>query len=177
MQGRTRSKHVGEWVGIFIAAVLAALLIKAYVAQTFWIPSASMEQTLLINDRVLVNKLSYRVGSVERGDVVVFKRPAGQSDQEIEDLIKRVIAVPGETIEAKDGVVFVNGEALVEPYLQPGVRTVDLPRRSVPEGTLFVMGDNRGNSHDSRRFGPIDRSTVVGKASYRIWPISRVSTL
>ena len=136
-----------------------------------------MEKTLLINDRVLVNKLSYRVGDVHRGDIVVFKRPPKEVDTSITDLIKRVVGLPGETIESRNGVVYINGQALSEPYLQPGMPTTELPPTKVPAGHYFVMGDNRTNSFDSRRFDAIDKSLLVGKAEFRIWPVDRIAGL
>jgi signal peptidase I len=167
----------GEWLGILIGALVLAVVIKTFVAQTFYIPSPSMEKTLLVDDRVLVNKLAYRVGDVHRGDVVVFKRPPKETDTSIKDLIKRVVGLPGETIESRSGVVYINGVALSEPYLQPGMPTNDLPPTVVPADSYFVMGDNRTNSFDSRRFDPIDESYLVGRAEARIWPLNRLSGL
>jgi len=167
----------GEWLGILIGALVLAIVIKTFVAQTFYIPSPSMEKTLLVNDRVLVNKLAYRVGDVHRGDIVVFKRPPKEVDTSITDLIKRVVGLPGETIEARNGVVYINGKALSEPYLQPGMPTNDLPPTVVPTGHYFVMGDNRTNSFDSRRFDAIDESYLVGRAEFRIWPFGRLAGL
>jgi signal peptidase I len=167
----------GEWLGILIGALVLAVVIKTFVAQTFYIPSPSMEKTLLVDDRVLVNKLAYKVGNVHRGDVVVFKRPPKETDTSIKDLIKRVVGLPGETIESRSGVVYINGEALSEPYLQPGMPTNELPPTVVPQGHFFVMGDNRTNSFDSRRFDPIDEDLLVGRAEARIWPLSRIDGL
>src|SRR5581483_8390249 len=125
------------------AALLVALVIKTYLVQAFYIPSSSMEQTLLIRDRVLVNKLSYDLHPIHHGDIVVFKRPPNEGGgPEIQDLIKRVIGVPGDTIESRDGHVFVNGTELNEPYTR-GLMTDNLPRQVVPAGRYFVMGDNR----------------------------------
>lgn len=167
----------GEWLGILVGALVLAVVIKTFVAQTFYIPSPSMERTLLVDDRVLVNKLAYRVGDVHRGDVVVFKRPPKETDTTINDLIKRVVGLPGETIESRHGVVYINSEALSEDYLQPGMPTDNLPPTKIPEGTYFVMGDNRTNSFDSRKFDPIKEDLLVGRAEARIWPLSRLSGL
>jgi signal peptidase I len=174
---RPRRQGIGEWVGIVVAALLLAFLIKTFVMQTFFIPSGSMEHTLEINDRLLVNKLAYDFGSIHHGDIVVFKRPPGETDQSITDLIKRVIALPGDTIESRNGLVYVNGEPVAEPYLATGMPTNNLPPTKIPEGKIFVMGDNRTNSTDSRVFGPIDKDLVIGKASFRIWPPSRVGSI
>src|SRR5206468_8605748 len=121
-------------------------------------------------DRVLVNKLSYKVHDVHRGDVVVFERPPGQPANAIKDLIKRVVGLPGDEIEAKNGVVYIDGKKLDEKYLVDGVTTNNLPKQEVPSGHVFVMGDNRSDSADSRVFGPIDEDTIVGRAFIRVWP-------
>ena len=166
-----------EWLAIIAAALLVAFVIKTYLVQAFYIPSGSMEQTLNIGDRVLVNKVSYHMHDVHRGDIVVFERPPNEGGSaEIKDLIKRVIGLPGDTIEARDGVVYINDQPLTEPYVH-GQATDNLSRRVVPQGRYFVMGDNRGNSKDSRVFGPIPRSIIVGRAFIRIWPITRIHLL
>jgi signal peptidase I len=174
---RVNANLIGEWVGILLAAFLASLLIKTYVVQTFWIPSASMENTLLINDHLLVNKLAYKIGSVKRGDIVVFKRPPGETDKSIDDLIKRVIGLPGDTVQETNGVVYVNGNQLAEPYTLPDRPTASFPATKVPPGMYWVMGDNRSNSSDSRVFGTISKSLIVGKADFRVWPLSRIGTV
>jgi signal peptidase I len=169
-----------EWLGVIGGGIAIALLVEAFLIQAFWIPSPSMEPTLDVGDRVLVNKLSYKLHDVHRGDVVVFERPPGAStgeDGEIKDLIKRVIAVEGDTIEAKQGVVYVNGERLDEGYLEPGTPTTELPRETIPVDQVFVMGDNRTNSEDSRVFGPIDVDDIVGRAFIRVLPITDIGWL
>jgi len=160
-------------VFVVVAAVLTALVLRTVVVEAFSIPSASMERTLLIGDRVLVNKLSYRLHDVHRGDVVVFKRPPGEGTAAIKDLIKRVIALPGETVDARDGRIHINGKVLEEPYLERGTTTVMAGAEVVPPGRLWVMGDNRGNSKDSRFFKSIPESSIVGRAFVRIWPPAR----
>ncbi len=169
-EGEHPLRSVLEWLAVVIGALVAALLIKVFLFQAFFIPSESMLPTLEVGDRVLVNKLAYSVGDVERGDVVVFHKPASLPVSDVNEFIKRVIGLPGDTIEGRDGVVFVNGELLDEPYLPPGVIT-DTFARTVPDGQLFVMGDNRNNSQDSRSFGTIDADTVVGEAFVRVWPL------
>jgi signal peptidase I len=169
-----------EWLGVIGGGIAIALLVEAFLIQAFWIPSPSMEPTLDVGDRVLVNKLSYKFHDVNRGDVVVFDRPSGAStgeNGEIKDLIKRVIAVEGDTIEAKQGNVFVNGEQIDEDYLEPGTPTDNLPLTTIPEGQVFVMGDNRTNSEDSRIFGPIDEDAIVGRAFIRVLPITDIGWL
>jgi signal peptidase I len=166
-----------EWVAIVVAALAVALLVKTFLIQAFFIPSLSMFPTLDEGDRVLVNKLSYDLHDVNRGDMVVFDRPEGSPESDIKDLIKRVVGLPGETIEARDGVVYIDGDRLEEPYLEDGVRTDNLPPTEVPDGYVFVMGDNRAGSADSRVFGPIEEDTIVGRAFIRVWPLPDISLL
>lgn len=178
--GPSPLRNALEWTAVIVGAVLIALLVRNFVVQSFKIPSGSMQPTLIEGDRVLVNRLSYRLHDINRGDVVVFSRPdtAPASPGEPEDLIKRVIALPGETVEAHDGKVYVDHKALDEPYLLDGTTTTNLDEPvKVPEGELFVMGDNRGNSSDSRFIGPIPEDSVVGRAFAIIWPPSRFSGL
>jgi signal peptidase I len=166
-------------VAVIGGGIVIALVIEAFFIQAFWIPSPSMVPTLQVGDRVLVNKLSYRFGEVHRGDVVVFERPEGVGgDESIKDLIKRVIAVGGDTVEARNGLVYVNGDRVDESgYLEPGTPTDNLPPTEVPEGHVFVMGDNRTNSQDSREFGTIDEDTIVGRAFIRVLPLSNIGWL
>jgi signal peptidase I len=198
-------KHKPFWRELPVLIVIAfaiALLLKSFVLQAFFIPSASMEQTLMVGDRVLVEKISYRFSEPDHGDVVVFEREFGPQEEETEDddsvfekigdsfrslfgfpveghqdFIKRVIGVGGDTVEGRDGVVFVNGEEIDEPYLQDGTETSSFGPVDVPEGFIFVMGDNRSNSEDSRSIGPVDVDTVVGRAFILIWPPSDFGTL
>lgn len=184
---------------LVVIAFAAALLVKTFALQAFYIPSASMEPTLTNGDRVLVEKIGYRLGSPERGDVVVFEREVSivpeDDDSFVEDIvdgirslfgfptegtqdfIKRVMAVSGDTIEGRDGAVYVNGEAIEEPYLPEGTQTADFPLYPVPQGEIFVMGDNRGNSDDSRSSGGIPESDIVGRAFVLIWPPGDMSGL
>lgn len=171
-------RNTVEWVAIVVAALLAAILIKTYVVQAFYIPSGSMEHTLDIGDRVLVNKLSYRLHDLHRGDIVVFERPAAEAgDDAIKDLIKRVVALPGETVEGRDGRVFVGGRQLGEPYLPDTIVTTAFQPQHVPPGHVWVMGDNRASSKDSRFFGSIPESLIVGRAFVRVWPLSTARLL
>ena len=173
---RSRNRAILEWVLAIGLAIGAAFFIKTFLVQAFVIPSGSMEHTLEINDRVLVSKFAYRISDVGRGDVIVFKNPK-RLPGEPAQLIKRVAATEGDVIEAVDGRVQVNGQFVDEPYLAPGTMTRDLPRQTVPAGTVFVLGDNRTNSKDSRFIGPIEVDTVVGKAFFRIWPLNRLGRL
>ena len=167
-----------EWVAIIAGALVVAFVVKTFLIQAFYIPSPSMEDTLMVGDRVLVNKLSYRLHDVNRGDIVVFERPPGDAgDQQIKDLIKRVVGLEGDTVEGRNGRVVVNGRELKEPYLPDGQETPDFSPRSVPDGHVFVMGDNRTNSKDSRFFGPITEDLIVGRAFVRVWPATEFGLL
>ncbi len=175
------SRLVREWVVLIAAAALIAWAFESWAIQSFSIPSESMAPTLTDGDRVLVNKLSYRAHDVRRGDVVVVERPAtapkGSADDP-DDLIKRVIGLPGDTIEARGGTVYINGRPLTEPYLGEGTITdrLDTPL-VVPKGEVFLLGDNRMDSKDSRAFGPVPVDSVVGRAFALIWPPNRVAFL
>jgi signal peptidase I len=172
-------RNVVEWVVAIGGALAVAWLVQAFLFQAFVIPSASMEPTLIDADRVMVNKQSYRSNGPSRGDVVVFRRPPDVEIDSFNELIKRVIAVGGQTIEARGGVVFVDGQPIDEPYLEPGQTTENFGPVLVPPGELFVMGDNRGPamSFDSRFFGTIPEELVVGRAFAIVWPPSRWSGL
>jgi signal peptidase I len=194
------AKEIPLLVGL---AILIAFLVKTFVAQAFYIPSGSMIPQLNIGDRVVVSKLSYDLHDPNRGDIVVFDAPSNapgalQHDEgsggvggfvrdvfeaigilqpSTEEYIKRVVALPGETVEGRNGHVYINGQELVEPYLAPSVITSDFPPVVIPKDNLWVMGDNRSNSSDSRVFGPIKQNTVVGRAILRVWPFSRAAYL
>jgi signal peptidase I len=197
---RARRRHNSrrnaiEWVIVVAGALLVAIIIKTFLFQAFYIPSPSMEPTLKVGDRVLVNKLSYKLHDVHRADIVVFERPPTEVQtvegcdgrpvtitppknvEEVHDLIKRVVAVGGETVESRSGHVFVNGQQLAEPYLAanvvtPTFDTYSAPCIRVPKGDVFVLGDNRTNSSASNKFGPIAESLIVGRAFVRVWPPS-----
>lgn len=177
---------------LILVSIVVAIVIKTFFFQAFYIPSASMVSTLEVNDRVLVNKLSYRFGSIERGDILVFDSPeavdverslaqrivrrVGEATGLVSPdtvLIKRVIGLPGETVEVRDNQVYVNDSPIAEPYLADGVTTRDMDVITVPADHVFMMGDNRNQSRDSRVFGPISRDDVVGRAFVRVWPASR----
>lgn len=202
-EGTRREEHpplIREVPALVLISLAVAILIKTFLVQAFFIPSASMEPTLMPGDRVLVSKLAYRFGDVGRRDVVVFENsdPALRPDRSVlgsflhwlgeglgfarpedEDLIKRVIGVSGDTVEIRDRTVYVNGEPLAEPYLTPDARAAmgDYGPVTVPEGMLFVLGDNRGNSADSRAIGFVPEDRVVGRAFVIIWPPSDLGGL
>jgi signal peptidase I len=201
--GPERRKAVGrtvlEWAILIIAAVVIAIVIKSFLFQAFYIPSASMEPTLQIGDRVLVNKLSYDLHDVHRGDIMVFASEPNQQWHKagIEDLVKRVIGLPGETVTQCEGEhVCIDGKLLQENYLPKGTPSIfpsTLPKLGdgadtcapdspaggckVPAGMVFVMGDNRTNSQDSRANGPVKQSSIVGRVFLRIWPVDRIGLL
>jgi signal peptidase I len=188
-----RRSFIAELPGLLLTALFIAVVIKTFLLQPFWIPSESMLPTIEVNDRVMVNKLAYRFGEPQRGDVVVFRDPREEQIEESipeavirsvleavgirtrgdEDLIKRVVGLPGETIEVRDNHVLVNGTAIEETYL-PEVFMPDEPPITVGPEEVFVMGDNRDASFDSRRFGAIPLDDLVGEAFVTIWPISHI---
>ncbi len=160
-----------DWVIFATFTVLVAWVLQAFVVSSFWIPSESMVPTLEVNDRILVNKTETSPG---RGDIMVFHTPPMLAGAGPDDLVKRVVGLPGETIEGRDGAVYVNGQRLAEPYLPTPTTTAPFAPRTLGDDEYFMMGDNRGSSEDSRVFGPIARRDFVGEAFFRFWPISRV---
>jgi signal peptidase I len=186
---RRSYRVVIEWVIILMAVGLCTLALRAYVVQSFSIPSLSMYPTLQVGDRIIVNKVSYHLHGVHRGDIVVFARPPLE-DQEYADLVKRVIGLPGETISSKGGHVYIDGRRLAEPWLPPGPDSYtgalpgdqhpqyNLPGPvTIPADEYFVMGDNRTDSEDSRFFGPIPQSLIVGRAVAVVYPFSHIKGL
>jgi signal peptidase I len=178
-----RRGKVREYAEAFGVALLIALVVRTLLLQAFKIPSSSMENTLLVGDHIFVNKFIYgyhipytkgrilRFSTPKRGDIIVFVFPEDPS----KDFIKRVVGVPGDTVEVRRKTVFVNGEPLDEPYTryadgkdaEPFVRPRDsMPPVRVPEGRIFVMGDNRDRSYDSRFWGFVDLDAVIGKALF-----------
>lgn len=181
-----RGGAIAEWLLVIFGAVALAAVVKVFLMQAFYIPSLSMYPALHEGDRVLVNKLSYRLHDVNRGDIVVFERPASETSSNIPDLIKRVVGLPGESIVIADGSVYVDNRKLDESYLPAGTVTSaqSAPFKCtaqapcvVPPGEVWVMGDNRSDSKDSRYFGPIPESTIVGRAFVRVWPLGRFGLL
>lgn len=173
----TRSRVAGlrGWVISIGISLVLAFGLRATVAESFVIPSASMFPTLQIDDRILAQRTTFDFNGINRGDVVVFDRPPAADPRAAHHFIKRVVAVGGDTIEARNGVVLVNGLEVSKPYLTSPTSSFG-PLR-IPARSLFVMGDNRTESADSRVFGPIPESSVVGSAFARIWPLSRIGTI
>jgi signal peptidase I len=159
---------------LLVSFALVFGFVRPFVMEAFWIPSGSMIPTLKIGDRVLVNKFIYRFTEPRRGDIIVFE----SVDNSNEDLIKRVVGLPGDKIAVRGGKLFVNGKPQREPYTYK-----KLPDRSffakttVPKDHVFVMGDNRGNSADSRVFGPLPEKNIEGEAFLRFWPPDRIGLL
>ena len=197
------NRTVIEWIVLVVAAIVIALVIKQFLFQAFYIPSRSMVPTLEVGDRVLVNKLSYDLHDVNRGDIVVFESGPNKDWQRagIDDLVKRVIALPGETVtQCEENRICIDGRLLKESYLPEGT-TTDLYHGSndenghptsaitgcaadspiggctVPAGEFFVLGDNRSESSDARDHGPIKGSSIVGRVFVRIWPLDRLGFL
>jgi signal peptidase I len=186
--GTSPGRVLRDWIIVVAVALGAAMLVRVYVLQQFYISGPSMETTLFENNRVLVNKLSYRLHDIHRGDVVVFDRITTSGGVIAhDDLIKRVIGVEGDTVEIKNCKVLVNTKVIDEPYLDKEMlsrptptdrcREVDMQPITVPKNQLFVMGDNRPESFDSRSFGTIPEKLVVGRAFAIVWPFSRIATL
>lgn len=185
---------------LIVVALAIALVIKVFLFQAFYIPSASMENTLMVNDRILVSKFAYDFSTPQPGQIVVFVPPSLASElpppptglaglfntvksdlglpSATDNYIKRVIAVGGDTVEIRHATLYVNGNSIDEPYLDADARKptsmLNYGPYTVPAQHLFVMGDNRGDSQDSRYFGAIPESSVVGQAVVRIWPFTRL---
>ena len=212
-QAQRRWSLLKETASILIGAILVSLVVKTFLLQAFFIPSGSMEPTLhgcdtCLGDRVLVNKLTDHMGGVHRGDIVVFRdsngwipaispaRGLGGQIQDVlaviglapttgeGDLVKRVIGVGGDTVEARDKKIYVNGTQLDEPYLLPGDSPSDVSFRvTVPAGKLWVMGDHRSESADSRFHvtdpgnGFVPMTDVVGRVFVIVWPLDRIGAL
>lgn len=161
-----------EMLETVLVALLVALVIRSFLVQIYVVDGESMLPTLHHGDRLLVNRLVYRLGEPEAGEIVVLQDPQDPRRQ----LIKRVIAVAGETVEVRNQVVFVDGKPLAEDYTNPmSVHVADMHPQQVPAGYVFVMGDNRGGSLDSRILGPIPINKIVGKAFFLFWPLDRMN--
>ena len=185
-EGRS-SRWVIELVVVIVVALVVAFLLRTYVIATYSIPSGSMEPTLQVGDRIVVDKLSYHLHGVGRGNIIVFSTPPTEdcAGPPVANLVKRVIGLPGETISLSGGLVLIDGRVIAEPWLpasekgktyagpSPAAYSLHHPFR-VPPGDVYVMGDNRTLSCDSRYWGPVKESTIVGKVDLRIWPLSRL---
>jgi len=157
---------------ILLMTLVLAFIVKTFLVEPFLIPSESMENTLMVGDRIIVEKIGHYLGEeYKRGEIVVF-----QTSPEAEVLlIKRIIAIGGDTVELRDGEVYINGEKSEEPYTReqnttPLNKQVDFPM-TIPDGEVLLLGDNRGNSADGRIFGTISEDLIIGKALFRYWPL------
>jgi signal peptidase I len=168
--GASLVRSVIEIVLIVGAALVLALLIQQFVVKPFSIPSGSMEPTLVQGDRILVARFAYRFGDPKPGDVVVFDPPIARK----EEYVKRVVAVAGDTVSVHDGKLYVNGEPMTEPYLKDANLAGTYEEITVPKDMVFVMGDNRNNSADSRVFGPVPKSSILGRVFAIYWPLNRI---
>jgi signal peptidase I len=196
---RTRRRFLAELPFLLFAALILTVLVKGFLIQAFYIPSRSMEPTLDVGDRVVVNRLAYRLGDPAHGQVAVFLRPTGVEQAPgggplswvrravaqglggtppgNEDLIKRVVGLPSDVLEGRDGYLWRNGARVDEPYLRPGTFTSDFKKVRIKPDHLWVMGDNREDSADSRVFGQIPRSALVGRAALTVWPFPHAGGL
>jgi signal peptidase I len=168
-RGRSRSllSMVIEIVVIVAAAFAIAMLVQLFLIKPFTIHQVSMQPTLMEGDRILLNRLVYHFRDPRSGDVVVFHSPVNDD----EDLVKRIVAVAGDRVAVRHGALYVNGVAQKEPYLLEQNIEGDYPETLIPAGRVFVMGDNRNNSGDSRLFGPLETSVIIGEAFVVYWPI------
>jgi signal peptidase I len=177
-----RQTSDNPWMEGLKTIALSAILafgIRTFVAEARYIPSGSMEPTLQVNDRLIVDKLGYRFGEPERGDIVVFAPTEELERQKFHDaFIKRVIGLPGEKVEIKNGQVLINDRILAEDYIQPDKRPqYQWGPQVVPEGSYLVLGDNRNNSYDSHYWGFVPRDKIIGRAIVRFWPMERVGEI
>ena len=174
-----------EIVETLVLILIIFWVIQSFVAQPYRVQQQSMEHTLEPDQYVLVDKLTPRFDTYKRGDIVVFNPPENWVQQQGQPYIKRVIGVAGDTVELKDGSVYLNGTKLIEPYVypdedgkpQPTEDLIGASKWVVPQGELFLMGDHRANSADSREFGPVDVNAVIGRAWLRYWPIDTFSII
>ena len=167
-----------EWIAVIAIALVATFLIRTFVVEPFVVPTGSMEDTIEIGDQILAQKVSLELGQpVKQGDIVVFHNPDGTSEHDV--LVKRVIATAGQTVELQDGKVVVDGQALDEDYTagMSWPLSVQAPGAQVSYPCVWVMGDNRENSADSRYFGPVDRSDLMAVALVRYWPLNRIGAI
>jgi signal peptidase I len=167
----TKTSALREIAESVVIAVVLAVIIRMFIIEPFYIPSGSMEPTLMINDRIIVSKVSYYLGDPEFGDIVVFKYPKDTS----RNFVKRLIGEPGDTVELKDSKLYINGKVVPESFLPAGLRYENFGPIEVPNGQYFMLGDNRNNSEDSRYWGFLPEDLIVGKAVFIYWPVDRLS--
>ena len=181
---REKTHHmVLEWGVILLVALVVSVGLRTFAFQTFFIPSGSMEPTLQIGDRIIVDKLAVDWGSIHRGDILVFKAPPAEDcgGDPVVDLVKRVIGLPGDKLYSIGDTIYVNGKKFDEnwSHTEPLGNAIAPANNPVVVGAnhYFMMGDNHSDSCDSRMWGTIPRSDVIGKAFFRVWPLSRIGFL
>ena len=168
--GRSRG---GEFLESVVVALILAILIRLFILQPFYIPSGSMEPTLLPGDRIVVGKVGLFFGQPKPGDVVVFHYPLDPR----QDFVKRLIASGGQTVELRQSRLYIDGKLVAQPYLPPGLTFADFGPVTVPSGTYFMLGDNRNNSDDSRVWGFVKQNLVVGRVLFIYWPLDRIGVV
>lgn len=171
-------KELWDWTKALVVAVIIVLLLKQYVFQLSTVKKVSMEPTLHENEWLFVNKIALEIGSLERGDVVILKDPSEGTDRK-EFLVKRIVGIPGDTLEIRAGELYINGDLKVEPYTDVKIEDGDFGPATVSPGHYFVMGDNRHKSasKDSRAFKEVPENLIQGRADLIVWPISRWTKL
>jgi len=170
---RQEAGFLGDILESLIIAIVLAVIIRTFIFQPFYIPSGSMMPTLYRGDRIIVSKLSYRFHPPQRGDIIVFRYPHNPK----KTYIKRLIGLGGETVTLADGRLYIDGRETPEPYLPPNTYFPDFGPVKVPEGSYFLLGDNRMNSEDSRVWGFLDRRLIIGKAVLVYWPLDHVKLI
>ncbi len=171
--GETKKPVIPEILESVIIAVILATIIRLFLLAPFFIPSQSMEPTLLVRDRIIVSKIAYRLGEPQRGDIVVFKYPRDPR----KDYVKRLIGFAGEEVALKNNRLYINGKETPEKYLPEGLSYYDFGPVIVPNGCYLMLGDNRPNSEDSRVWGPLPKENIIGKAVLIYWPFTRAKLL
>jgi signal peptidase I len=168
-----------EWLCVIALALVLALAVRTFVIQTFYIPSGSMEPTLNIGDRILVFKLAYDFTSPTTGDVVVFKAPPSEhcGDASVTDLVKRIIGLPGQTIWSEQNTIYIDGKPLRQDWPHYRLLLTQITRQRIAPNHYFMMGDNHPASCDSRDWGTLPRSDIIGKVVLKIWPLSQFGTI
>jgi signal peptidase I len=178
---RSTLRSTIDWIVVLAIATTIALVVRAFVVQTYFIPSASMYPTLKVGDRILVLKAAYRFTTPATGDVIVFRAPADERTQcdspEVDDLVKRIIGTPGETIWSHGNTIYVNGHVLDQRWSHVNPIGQPIRKQLIPANDYFVMGDNHPESCDSRVWGYVPRANIIGKAVLIFWPLSRISII
>lgn len=175
-----QSRGLRNWLIAIIAALLASILVRTFAFESYFIPSGSMEPTLQVGDRVMVDKLAVDFGTINIGDVIVFRSFSAVTTQchdSVPDLVKRVVAVPGDTIASIGNRIYVNDQLLKENWTHNEPLGRPIPTTVVPKGDYYVLGDNHPNSCDSRYWGFVPRSSIIGKVFIRYWPLRRIGWL